>query len=82
MLKSDVMSVDISGPREGRIAGKRERAYRRWSASREGVRVDVDAWVYRMDCALWDGEVEKDGSEWDLDNWMSSSRVKEACSAP
>jgi len=46
LLTSEAMRVEMSGPREGRTEGKSERAYRRLSISREGVRADVEAWVY------------------------------------
>lgn len=47
LLTSDAMRVEMRGPREGRVAGKRDIAYLRVSASREGVSDEVKACVYR-----------------------------------
>jgi hypothetical protein len=62
LLTPELIRVDISGPREGRTDGKRDKAYRRRLAVRESSSLEVEAWVYPS-FWLWAYDVDRDDPE-------------------
>lgn len=86
LLTPEAIKVEMSGPRDGKTAGKSERAYRRRLASSESSSSEVVAWVYRFFCevayVLEEASPKGVRGERALDHACNSSRVKDACSPP